>query len=87
MLSDSGGPTQASETVIAIYHPYREKRTKCAGYDIRQLGQYARIIQLLKNRFGEADKSVGAAFYGQVGLWKELPKPEQITDYEIYTKL
>ena len=47
MLSDSGGPAQSAESVLAIYHPYREKRTKCEGYDIRQLRDRARIPILL----------------------------------------
>lgn len=86
-LSDSSGPAQAAESVIAIYHPYREKRTKCEGYDIRQLKHLARLIQILKNRFGEADKCFGVCFYGQNGLWKELPMPDQINDYSIYQNL
>lgn len=87
MLSDSSGPAQAAESVIAIYHPYREKRTKCEGYDIRQLKHLARLIQILKNRFGEADKCFGVCFYGQNGLWKELPLPQDIDDYEKYVRL
>lgn len=83
-LSDSSGPTQACETVIAIYHPFREKRSKCEGYDIRQLRDRSRIVQVLKNRFGMSDKVVGSAFYGEINYWKELPKPDQINDYSIY---
>lgn len=86
-LSDSSGPAQASESVIAIYHPYREKRSRCEGYDIRQLRDRARIPVLLKNRFGMADKCFGVAFYGENGLWKELPLPDQINDYSKYTTL
>ena len=86
-LSDSGGPAQSAESVLAIYHPYREKRTKCEGYDIRQLRDRARIPILLKNRFGIADKCFGVAFYGEIGLWRELPMPDKIGDYEKYKNL
>lgn len=86
-LSDSGGPTQSAETVIAIYHPFREKRAKCEGYDIRQLKDRARLIQILKNRFGMSDKMIMTGFYGEIGLWKELPLPSEINDYEPYTHL
>lgn len=86
-LSDSGGPTQSAETVVAIYHPFREKRAKCEGYDIRQLLDRARLIQVLKNRFGMADKMVMTGFYGEIGLWKELPLPTEINDYEPFTHL
>mgnify|MGYP002508153291 CR=1 FL=1 len=86
-LSDSGGPTQSAETVIAIYHPFREKRNKCEGYDIKVLKDRARLIQILKNRFGLADRSVGCTFYGEVGLWRELPLPHEIQDYTKYINL
>ena len=86
-LSDSSGPTQSAETVIAIYHPFREKRAKCEGYDIRQLLDHARLILILKNRFGMADKMVMTGFYGEIGLWKELPLPSEIKDYEQFTHL
>ena len=83
-LSDSSGPAQASETVIGIYHPFREKRSKCEGYDIRQLKDRFRLIQILKHRFGQADKSMGCNFFGEISLWKDLPLPQDITDYEQY---
>jgi hypothetical protein len=86
-LSDSGGPAQASETVIAIYDPSREKRNRCEGYDIRQLGCRARLPVVIKNRFGMSDMKEMTAFYGEIGLWKELPLPEQINDYSIYQRL
>lgn len=86
-LSDSGGPTQSAETVVAIYHPFREKRAKCEGYDIRQLLDRARLLQILKNRFGLADKALMTGFYGEIGLWKELPLPNEINDYEQFTHL
>lgn len=86
-LSDSSGPAQAAETVIGIFHPFREKMSKCEGYDIRQLRDRARLCQVLKNRFGMADKSVGVCFYGENSVWKELPLPDQINDYTPYLNL
>lgn len=86
-LSDSGGPAQASETVIAIYDPSREKRTRCEGYDIRQLGSRARLPVVIKNRFGMSDMKEMTAFFGEIGLWKEMPLPDQINDYSIYQRL
>lgn len=48
-FDSSSASTQASEVVIAIFHPFREKLSKCEGYDIKQLTDNIRIIQLLKN--------------------------------------
>ena len=45
------------------------------------------MITKLKNRNGKSDKNIGVSFFGSIGLWKELPKPEEINDYEPYTKL
>jgi len=83
-LSDSSGPAQAAETVLGIYHPFREKRTHCEKYDIRQLKDRFRLLQILKNRFGLADKSIGVNFFGEINYWKDLPLPQDITDYEQY---
>ena len=44
-----------------------------------------RAITVLKNRYGEADVEVGVNFFGRCGIWKELPKPDEIFDYERYT--
>lgn len=87
MLSDSSGPAQSAETVITIYYPYREKRAKCGGYDVRQLKDKMRCLCIAKNRFGMADKMTATSFFGETGVWKELPPPQEITDYEQFTKL
>lgn len=38
----------------------------------------------LKNRYGRADVNKGVVFYGEIGMFKELPKPEEISDYSKY---
>lgn len=86
-LSDSSGPAQAAETVIGLFYPFREKMPTCEKYNIRILTDTFRLCMLLKNRFGVADKSVGMCFYGENSIWKELPKAEDIKDYEQYVTL
>ncbi|MDO4465539.1 MAG: DnaB-like helicase C-terminal domain-containing protein [Bacillota bacterium] len=81
-LSDSSGPANAAEVVIGIFHPFREKMSRCEGYDVRQLKDRIRLVQILKQRFGQADRSVGCTFFGEVNLWRNLPLPSEITDYE-----
>lgn len=91
MFSDTGDTVNASNTVLALFFPFREKLSKWKNYviDPRKggLGDRARTIALLKNRDGNADKSVGIAFYGECHIWKELPKAEEINDYSIYQNL
>ena len=81
-FADSSAPVQSSEIVLAIFHPFREKLKTCEGYDIVELRDAIRIIQILKSRFGESDKSIGVSFWGSCGFWKELPFAKDIKNYE-----
>ena len=88
MFKDTSGTTDASEVVIALYFPYREKIARCEGYPIQNvLKKRFRLCQILKNRYGQADVNKGLLFYGEIGMFKELPKPEEIGDYEPYLVL
>ena len=87
-FKDTSGTTDASEVVLALYFPYREKVARCEGYPIQNvLKKRFRLIQVLKNRYGDADLSIGSSFFGEVGLFIELPKPTEIGDYEPYLNL
>lgn len=46
-----------------------------------------RLIQCTKNRFGRADVNIGATFHGEIGMFSELPRPDEISDYAIYTEI
>ena len=87
-FKDTSGTTDASEVVLALYYPYREKIARCSGYPIQNvLKKRFRLGQVLKNRYGDADVEIGLLFYGEIGLFKELPKPEDINDYKPYLTL
>jgi hypothetical protein len=45
------------------------------------------MITKLKNRYGQADVNKGISFYGEIGMFRELPKPEDIGDYQPYLSL
>lgn len=81
-LADSSAPAQSSETVLALFHPFREQLSSCCGYDITKIADQIRILQCIKGRYGESDKAIGLAFYGSVGAFKQLPSPNSIRDYE-----
>lgn len=83
-IKDTGSPAQDSEIVISIFNPHRERLNTYKDYNINTLGARFRSITVLKNRFGEADIEIGSAFYGKCGLWKELPKGDEIVDYTKY---
>lgn len=87
-LSDSSGPSQAAEVVIMLYYPYREKIAKCEGYAIQNgLKHRGRILQVVKNRYGRSEVNIGNSFFGEIGMFKELPRPEEISDYSKYVDL
>lgn len=87
-FKDTSGTTDGSEVVLALYFPYREKIARCEGYPIQNvLKKRFRLLQVLKNRYGESDFNKGLVFYGEIGMFKELPKPEEIGDYEPYLNL
>lgn len=91
-IKDTGGPSEDAELVIAIFNPWREKMSRYKNYNIRILQDKFRAIQVLKNRLGEADKSVAVSFFGTIGYWQELPKAEELTnltalEYEKYLYL
>ena len=81
---DTGAPAQDSEVIISIFNPHREKLSSYRGYDIKSLGSNFRVVTVLKNRYGEADVEVGCAFYGKISYFAELPKPDEIYDYDKY---
>jgi len=91
-LKDTGGPSEDAEVVVAIFNPFREKMQNYKGYNIAILRDKFRAIQVLKNRLGEADKSVSVNFHGSIGFWRELPKPDIMgrlteAEYEPYLHL
>lgn len=87
-LQDTSGVAQAANVIIMIYYPYREKIARVDNYSIQNgLKDRARVFQVVKQRFGKADINIVAAFYGEIGMFKELPPANQISDYSKYTDL
>lgn len=87
-FKDTSGTTDASEVVIALYFPHREKIAKCEGYPIQNiLKKRFRLCQIIKNRYGQSDVNIGLTFHGEIGMFRQLPKPEEIGDYAPYIEL
>jgi len=88
LFKDSSGTTDASEVVIALYSPYREKISKCENYPIQNvLKDRFILIEIIKNRYGRSGVNIGTTFHGEINLFRELPRPEEIGDYEPYLRL
>lgn len=82
---DTGNPPQDCNVALSILNPNRERLNTYNKYDISILGDTFRSITVLKNREGISDVEIGCNFFGRIGIWKELDKPENINDWEKYT--
>jgi hypothetical protein len=84
-LKETGDISDAAEVIIALYGPNRDKLNTYRGYDIKKLGDFIRIIQFLKTRFGSCDVEIAVNYQGKINIWAELPLPNDIYDYDKYT--
>lgn len=83
-FKDSGSIYEDSNVVIALHSPHKFKISTYRKYNIKELEQIFIGTFLLKSRFGTSDIMVPMAFYGDSSTYKELPKPDEIFDYERY---
>jgi hypothetical protein len=86
-IKESGRPGEDSDVVISVFEPLRY-RTTDPGYEAERFkdgttgAKYFRSIKILKNSFGEDDIRVGMGFMGATGIFKELPKPNEMVDFD-----
>ena len=84
-FKDSGSLYDDSQIVIALFSPHKYKLSTYRKYNIKILEQSFIAAFLLKSRFGTSDICVPFGFYGDCSHYVELPKPDEIFDYEKYT--
>jgi hypothetical protein len=82
------------DVAITLFNPHRYHMPDFMGYQVQKMVNPTghnrfRAIGVLKNTYGIDDFHVGMQFVGEVGLYRELPKPDQISaeDYTKYTTL
>lgn len=83
-IKQTGGVGEASDVVLQLFYPFREKLATYRGYRIlgdQGLTRWHRSIVISKNRYGIADQVINTWFAGSIGWFKELPAPDKITDY------
>jgi hypothetical protein len=83
-FKDSGNTIQDSNVVLSLFSPARYEMETHRNYKIAPniggLNSRYRSLQILKNRDGEADKTIGLQFLGEVGHFSELPPSSIITE-------
>lgn len=81
-FKDSAAMYEDSQVVIALHSPIKFKRSSYRGYNIKELAHNFVACILLKSRFGTSDIAIGLGYYGDCSIFKELPRADQINDYE-----
>ena len=84
-FKDSGSLYDDSQIVFALFSPHKHKLASYKKYNIKALEQCFIGIFLLKSRFGTSDILVPMNFFGDCSHYVELPKPDEIYDYNKYT--
>jgi len=84
-FADSSQTQNDADCCLALFDPIRYKVSDTSGYDLDKLkdnqgNKYFRSLRLLKNSVGSDDLRIGLAFFGELGLFKEMPKKIDIMD-------
>ena len=94
-LKDTGNTYNDCEVCIGVYHPLKHKLKNHRGYpiindqtsDFKGLRDRYRSLCLIKNRQGVSDRLIPVNFLGEIGYYRNLPKPEEVTDWTQYLSL
>lgn len=90
-FEDSKRTTKDANIVFGMFDPMRHMKEDEAlfnGYDITQLRSWFRSLHLLKHRNGQSNKFIPLQCKGAVGLFEQLPEPNQMgqREYDLYTR-
>lgn len=83
-FKDSGTMLEDSMVAMLMFSPHKAKIATHRGYDIKKLQSNYRSIKVVKNRFGTSDIADALGFYGDIGIFRELPASDKINDWDKY---
>lgn len=86
-FKESSSTQDDADVVLALFDPMRYKVEDPSGYKLDRLkdeygAKYFRSLRLIKNSYGEDDVRIGLGFLGQIGMFKELPRLKDMSDYD-----
>ncbi len=81
---DTNSLVEDSQVILAIHCPHKLKMSTYKKYNIKDLEQCFIAIFLLKSRFGTSDIWIPFGFYGDSSTYAELPRYDEIYDYDKY---
>lgn len=84
-FADSSQTQNDCDVTLALFDPFRYKVDDPSGYDLNKLrdeqgAKYFRSLRLIKNSFGNDDLRIGLGFFGEIGMFKELKRKNDMTD-------
>ena len=84
---DTGNLIEDCDVAIALFHPYKYNLMDYMDYDVSKFitknGDCRfRGLKILKNSYGTDNVRIGLGFLGEISMFREVPKSNQITDYE-----
>lgn len=90
-FEDSKRTTKDANVVFGMFDPMRHMKpdeSLFMGYNIERLRSWFRSLHLLKHRNGQSNKFIPLQYKGAVGIFKELPKADQMgeQDYTLATR-
>lgn len=90
-FKDTGATQEDADVVLSLFDPMRYKVPDPSGYDLTRLRnefghKMYRSLKILKNSYGSDDIRIGLAMQPVIGMFKEMPKFDKMTD-QIYTSI
>lgn len=85
MFAESSSTQNDADVIMALFDPLRYNVPDVSGYNLDKLrdeygNKYFRSLRVIKNTYGADDLRIGLAFFGQIGMFKELKKRKDMTD-------
>jgi replicative DNA helicase len=81
-FKDTSGSQEDADMVLALCDPWRYGYTSYKDFDIATLQSYFRCLHILKNRSGSAGGHIGLNFFGNTGIFQELPRVKDMTQQD-----
>ena len=84
-LGDNKTTARDCDVCLGLYGPYRYGIREYEGYDITQLKDNIRFLEIIAGRQGGAGNICPLYFDGAVNFFKELPRPDNAQEmYKVY---
>lgn len=71
-------------TLLGVFSPFKFELPEYLGYNVIELRDNLRILEVILNRGGSAGGIVGLFFDGAVCEFQELPQPNDPTIQKVY---